>query len=74
VFPTFQTENLAYDSLMKTQEVTERLQDWQKKIGDTAKNVGKVTDDYVHENTWATIAGAAIVGCLIGFLLGRSRD
>jgi ElaB/YqjD/DUF883 family membrane-anchored ribosome-binding protein len=74
MFPTFQTENLADDCFMKTQAVTERLQDWQKKIGDTAKNVGKVTDDYVHENTWATIAGAAIVGCLIGFLLGRNRD
>jgi len=36
--------------------------------------VGQVTDDYVHENTWTSVALAAVVGCLIGFLMARSRD
>lgn len=59
---------------MKTQQITDRLQDWQKTIGDKAKNVGEVTDRYVHENTWSSIAFAAIMGCVIGFLLGNRRD
>lgn len=59
---------------MNTQDATNRLQDWQKKAAETARNVGKVTDDYVHENTWSSIALAAVVGCVVGFLLGRDRD
>jgi ElaB/YqjD/DUF883 family membrane-anchored ribosome-binding protein len=59
---------------MKTTELTDRLQDWQKKIGKTAKNVGETTDRYVHENTWSSIAFAAVIGCVIGFLLGHRRD
>ena len=59
---------------MKTREVTDRLQDWQKKVGETARNVGEATDEYVHENTWSSIAFAAVIGCVIGFLLGNRRD
>ncbi|MGN6554735.1 MAG: DUF883 family protein [Verrucomicrobiota bacterium] len=53
--------------------MTNRLQDWQKKAGQTARNVGKVTDDYVHENTWASIGYAALVGVLLGYLIGSGR-
>lgn len=59
---------------MNTRQMTDKLQDWQKKATDTARNVGQVTDDYVRENTWSSIALAAVVGCIIGFLMGRSRD
>lgn len=59
---------------MNTQDMTNRLQEFQKKAGDTARNVGRVTDTYVHENTWSSIAAVAMIGCLLGFLLGRSRD
>jgi ElaB/YqjD/DUF883 family membrane-anchored ribosome-binding protein len=58
---------------MNTREVTDKLQDWQKQASDTAKNLSHATDDYVHENTWTTIGLAAVVGCVIGFLLAR-RD
>jgi ElaB/YqjD/DUF883 family membrane-anchored ribosome-binding protein len=54
--------------------MTDKLQDWQKKATETARNVGQVTDEYVHENTWSSIALAAVVGCIIGFLMARSRD
>ena len=60
-------------AIMKASEMTDRLQDWQKRVSETARNVGKATDDYVRENTWTSIACAALVGCVIGFLLGR-RD
>ena len=59
---------------MKASEMTDRLQDWQKRVTDTARNVSKATDDYVRENTWTSIACAALVGCVIGYLLGSRRD
>jgi len=59
---------------MKTRDVTDKLQDWQKQIGETARNVGSAADDYVRENTWTTIAFAAVLGCAIGYLLGARRD
>lgn len=59
---------------MKTSDVTDRLQDWQKKVGESARNVGEATHHYVHENTWSSIAIAAVFGCLIGYLLGNRRD
>lgn len=54
---------------MKTRELTDKLQDWQERASETARNVGEITDRYVHENTWTTIAVAALVGCIIGYLL-----
>lgn len=59
---------------MNTRGMTDKLQDWQKKVGETARNVGQVTDDYVRENTWSSIAFAAVIGCVIGYLLGNRRD
>jgi ElaB/YqjD/DUF883 family membrane-anchored ribosome-binding protein len=66
---------------MKTREISEKLGDWQKRasetarnLGETAKNLGETTDRYVHENTWTSIACAALLGCIVGFMLGRGRD
>jgi ElaB/YqjD/DUF883 family membrane-anchored ribosome-binding protein len=59
---------------MNTRIMTDKLQDWQKRAGDTVKNVGQATDGYVRENTWTTVAIAAAVGCVIGFLLAKTRD
>jgi ElaB/YqjD/DUF883 family membrane-anchored ribosome-binding protein len=59
---------------MKTREITDTLQDWQKRATETARNVSDVTDRYVHENTWTTVAFAALFGCVIGYLLASSRD
>ena len=59
---------------MKTTDVTDKLEDWQKQITKTARQVGTATDDYVHENAWSSVALAAVVGCVVGFLLGRRHD
>ena len=59
---------------MNTREMTEKVQDWQKRAGETAKHLGEATDTYVRENTWTSLAFAAVLGCVIGFLLGNRRD
>jgi ElaB/YqjD/DUF883 family membrane-anchored ribosome-binding protein len=59
---------------MNTTEFTNRVQDWQKRASETAKNLGQTTDDYVREYAWTTLAVAAIVGCVVGYLLSGDRD
>jgi ElaB/YqjD/DUF883 family membrane-anchored ribosome-binding protein len=54
--------------------LTDKLQDWQKQATETARNVSDVTDRYVHENAWTTIACAALFGCIMGYLLASRRD
>ncbi|HEY2083576.1 MAG TPA: hypothetical protein VGI88_12390 [Verrucomicrobiae bacterium] len=54
--------------------MTDRLQDFQQRAAETARNVREATDEYVHENAWTSVAIAALAGCLIGFFLGRGRD
>ncbi len=59
---------------MNTKEMTGRLQDWQKQACETAKNVGQTTDTYIRENTWSTLALAALLGCILGYVLSTNRD
>jgi ElaB/YqjD/DUF883 family membrane-anchored ribosome-binding protein len=59
---------------MNTRELTDKFQDWQKRATETARNMSTATDQYVRENTWTTVALAAIVGCVVGFLISGRRD
>ena len=59
---------------MNTKELKDTAQDWQKKAQETARNLGQSTDNYVRENTWSTLALAAVLGCLVGYLLTTGRD
>ena len=52
---------------------TNRMRELQQRWGEKARDVSRVTDDYVHENAWTTVAIAAVIGCLIGYFL-RPRD
>ena len=53
------------------EEAVSRLKDFQQLVGEKAKNYSVATDEYVHDNPWKTVAIAAIVGCVLGFLLRR---
>jgi ElaB/YqjD/DUF883 family membrane-anchored ribosome-binding protein len=57
----------------KARELGGKVQDWQKQATDTAREVGQKTDTYVRENTWASVAAAALIGCVVGFLIAGSR-
>lgn len=59
---------------MNTREMSDKFQDWQRRATEKARDVGQATDQYVHENTWTTIAIAAAVGCLLGYLLTSRED
>jgi ElaB/YqjD/DUF883 family membrane-anchored ribosome-binding protein len=62
----------AYETYQES-EVPSRLREVQNRVTETAKNVSNVTDEYVHDHPWQTVAIAAAVGCIIGFLIGN-RD
>ena len=62
----------AYETYQEA-DVPGRLREVQSRISETAKNVSNVTDDYVHDHPWQTVAMAAVIGCVIGFLIGH-RD
>jgi ElaB/YqjD/DUF883 family membrane-anchored ribosome-binding protein len=59
---------------MNTTEMTGKFQDLQKRATDTARQVGQATDEYVRENTWASVGVAALLGCIVGFLLASRSD
>jgi ElaB/YqjD/DUF883 family membrane-anchored ribosome-binding protein len=59
---------------MNKSDITNRVQDWQKRATETAKNVSQSSDRYVRENTWTTLAVAVVLGWVVGYLLSATRD
>ena len=45
----------------------------QEHLGETAKDVSRSTDEYVHENPWKSIAIVAVAALLLGLIFGGSR-
>jgi ElaB/YqjD/DUF883 family membrane-anchored ribosome-binding protein len=48
-----------------------RLADASRPAVDMARKSAAAADGYVHDNPWAVIGAAAVVGALIGFLASR---
>lgn len=53
--------------------MSERFQDIQHRVGDSAKNFGHNADEYVHQHPWQTVAIVGLVACLLGYLFGNRR-
>lgn len=53
------------------EQLTNRFRDLQQSLGEKAKNISEVTDQYVHDNPWRTVGIAVLVGCIVGFLMRR---
>lgn len=61
-----------YTQDMKSR-ASEKLQSAQQKVSDTARNVSRVTDEYVRGNPWKTVAVVALAACMFGFLIGTQQ-
>jgi len=48
-----------------------KMADAEAAIVDKAKEVGRVADDYVHDNPWRSVGVAAGFGLIVGLLIGR---
>ncbi len=59
---------------MNAREMTDKFQDWQQRASEKAKDWGQTTDQYVRENTWTSLAIAAVIGCVLGYILASRRD
>ena len=55
-------------------QITQKFQDVQKRVGDTARDVSDATDKYVRENPWMTIGMVAVAACLLGWFLKSAKD
>jgi ElaB/YqjD/DUF883 family membrane-anchored ribosome-binding protein len=54
---------------MNTCDFTSKIGECQQQVAETARSIGNATDKYVRENTWASIGVAALLGCVVGYLL-----
>jgi len=52
-------------------QARERLGEFQTNVVDSAKAAASATDEYVHHNPWQAIGVSAVIGGLIGYLIGR---
>jgi ElaB/YqjD/DUF883 family membrane-anchored ribosome-binding protein len=62
------------DAEETAQDLQDKAQQWKQAATDKMKDTGQAIHEYVHDNTWTSIATVAVLGCVIGFLLGRGRD
>ncbi len=58
-------------ALVSLKRTREALYDAQDALVERSRKAARVTDDYVHDNPWQSIAAAGLTGVLIGLLLGR---
>ena len=54
-------------------QLSDRFQAMQERVGETARDVSRSTDEYVHENPWKSIAIVAVAALLLGLIFGGSR-
>jgi ElaB/YqjD/DUF883 family membrane-anchored ribosome-binding protein len=67
------------DSVTSAREKTRAtIADMQTKLSeakqaavDKVQEGARAADDYVHDSPWASIGAAALIGAVIGFILGR---
>ena len=60
------------DLTTQREELAHRFRDLQQSLGEKAKDISQRTDQYIHDNPWRTVGIAALVGCIVGFLMRRS--
>jgi ElaB/YqjD/DUF883 family membrane-anchored ribosome-binding protein len=63
------TMNSNAENLME--ETPSQLRERARALTQRARMAAQGTDEYVHENPWVAIGTAAVVGMVIGLLIGR---
>lgn len=58
----------------QAQDWKEQAQNWTQVAMERARSAGQTMDQYARENVWTTVAMGALLGCVIGFLLARTKD
>ena len=49
----------------------DRSREYKRRAIERAREAGRTVDSYVHENVWMSVGAVALVGVLVGFLMGR---
>ncbi len=66
-------EEQTQDWRQRATEWKQRATEWKDRATTAMRDASQTADEYVHENAWTSIALAAVIGCVVGFLLSR-RD
>lgn len=56
---------------LKLRDVKERLQDAEASIRERSTACARATDDFVNDNPWKAVGIGALVGLVVGVLIGR---
>ncbi len=67
-------EQLEDQTQQVKEQVREASENWRRRATEAVRNASVATDQYVHDYAWTSVAMAAVLGCVVGFFLGRSRD
>lgn len=54
---------------MQLDAAREQAKGWERAAWERARVVSHATDEYVHENAWKSVAGAALIGLLAGMCI-----
>lgn len=56
---------------LKLRDAKERLQDAEAAVVERSKACARATDDFVNDNPWKAVGIGALVGLVVGVLIGR---
>ncbi len=56
------------------EQFREASENWRRRATQAIRNASVTADQYVRDYAWTSVALAAVLGCVVGFFLGRSRD
>jgi ElaB/YqjD/DUF883 family membrane-anchored ribosome-binding protein len=54
-------------------QISETWQNTRDNVTETARDVSKATDRYVHKHPWKAMAVAALAACVLGYVLSYAR-